>query len=753
MKKFITSFATLLILAGLTPATSSLLAQSDYGQWQAQGDPQQQSQQPQYQQPQPQYQGAPPPPPGYQDQTQVAQNNQPNAQGNAPANPDEPQPGVARASYIHGDVSSQRGDNNELVPLTLNTPLESGDRVSTSDNGRAEIQLDWANVLRMSGGATAKIAGLSRQNIQVQIGRGLTTYSQANGADASAEIDTPNASLHPTGQGEFRILVSADDNTQITVRRGSADVSTPQGSTHVDAGQTITIQGTDNPQYKIDAAAGRDEWDTWNDQRDSRIQNADNYKNTNRYYTGSQDMDGYGEWSEVPDYGQVWTPEEGADWAPYRDGRWVYEPYYGWTWVAAEPWGWAPYHYGRWFVYGGRWSWWPGPVYGGYYPVWSPAYVSFFGWGGGVAFGFGFGGGWGRVGWLPIGPGDWYHPWYGGWGARGGVVGFREGGWNDHVGFGPLHGANGRQFSNVHDAFTNDRIRGGISSMNGSEFGRGGVPRNQERVSESSFRQASMMTGRMPANPSHESYSPTGREANPSSFHNMPSNSQRFFSPTHTAGNAPGNTRSFGAVNGGNRGTTQEGGRSGWNGFTPPSSASTNRGTQNSQGPGNTAGNANRGQESFPGNRDNESVPGNRGATNGSQGNQKGWQRFTPPSHEIQPQNYDRGNTQPNSSPRSFQAPAQELRGSNSYERPTLNMRQPIVTPRGVYNAPAQRGYNAPQQQPRQSEQRSPTYSAPRGGGSAPRTFSPPSGGSRGGGGNHSNGGGHSSGGGGHHGR
>ena len=83
----------------------------------------------------------------------------------------------------------------------------------------------------------------------------------------------------------------------------------------------------------------------------------------------------------MPDYGQVWTPYATAGWAPYRDGRWVWEPFYGWTWVSYEPWGWAPYHYGRWFFYGSSWCWWPGPlsVYPAYYPVWAPAYVSFFG--------------------------------------------------------------------------------------------------------------------------------------------------------------------------------------------------------------------------------------------------------------------------------------------------------------------------------------------------------------------------------------
>ena len=335
---------------------------------------------------------------------------------------------------INGDVSMQHGDNGDWVAVTVNTPVSTDDRVSTADRARAELQLDYANILRMSGNATAKIASISRQGIQVQIGQGLVTYTVLKGAEASPEIDTPNATIHPQGEGEFRILVNSDAETQVIVRRGSADISTPQGSEHVDQGQMITVAGTDQPQSKTDSAPGRDEWDLWNTDRDHTLSATSTLGKTDPYYTGAGDLDTYGTWSEVPDYGRVWTPSSpGPDWAPYRDGRWVYQPYYGWTWVSYEPWGWAPYHYGRWFVYGGSWVWWPGPVGIGIYPVWAPAYVSFFGFGGG----FGFGVGYGRFGWLPCGPGDWYHPWYGRYGARFNSVAVG----NFHGGFAPLGAA------------------------------------------------------------------------------------------------------------------------------------------------------------------------------------------------------------------------------------------------------------------------------------------------------------------------
>ncbi|MGH9684434.1 MAG: DUF6600 domain-containing protein [Candidatus Acidiferrales bacterium] len=450
--------------------------------------------------------------------------------------PAENAPGVARVSLMSGNVSSQRGDNGDWVAVTVNTPLSVGDRISTGQNSRAAIQLDYADILRLSDNSTAKIAALDRSQIQVQIGQGLVTYSVLKGSSASAEIDTPNVAIHPDGgQGQFRILVNSDQETQVTVRDGQAEITTPQGSTKVQKGDLITIAGTaDSAQYKVTDAPGKDDWDRFNDDRNKNIERAASWQHTDRYYTGSEDLDPYGTWSEVPDYGQVWVPAQNPGWAPYRDGRWVYEPYYGWTWTSYEPWGWAPYHYGRWFVYGGNWAWWPGPVaaYPGYYPVWSPAYVSFFGWGrGGFGIGFGFGFGFGNIGWLPVGPCDFYHPWYGGYGRFGNrvnvvnVTNIRNVNIrNIHNGIAPLAGnRGGRQFSNINRMLVDPRVRSGLSSMNSKQFGQARVSMHQQAIGEATLRNASMATGRMRAATTRASFNPSGRAASASTIRNTQS--------------------------------------------------------------------------------------------------------------------------------------------------------------------------------------------------------------------------------------
>jgi hypothetical protein len=439
--------------------------------------------------------------------------------GEAAATTDQ---GVARVSLIHGDISTQRGDSGDWSAAVLNQPLMTGDKVSTGDNARTEVQLDFANTLRLSSSTKANIANLTKKNIQIQIGEGLATYTVSKDSEAEPEIDTPNVSIHPSHHdGVIRIEVHPDGDTIVIVRKGEAQIATPQGSTEVRSGEMATIRGTsESAQYKIASAPDRDDWDRWNSDRDHIIRDANSWRHTNRYYTGAQDLDTYGQWRHVDDYGDVWYPNETGDWAPYRNGNWVYEPYYGWTWVGYEPWGWAPYHYGRW-LYNGGWGWWPGPVYGGYRPFWAPAYVSFWGWGGGWGFGVGFGG-WGGFGWLPLGPCDWYHPWWGGYRGRFGWVG--RGGWGGghYGGFHPLH--NGMRFSNLaslHDV----HVGRAMSTVNAGHFGAGRVSAVAARPDQ--LRGGRMMAGNLPVVPSRASLSASGRAASSATIRN--GGAQRFF--------------------------------------------------------------------------------------------------------------------------------------------------------------------------------------------------------------------------------
>src|SRR5258706_1137769 len=456
------------------------------------------------------------------DSTQPGYNDQGSIQSSSA--PTDTNSGVARVSLIHGDVSTQRGNVGDWSAAALNAPVVAGDRDSTGDKARTELQLDYANMLRLSEHTEANVNTLTHSQIQIQLGRGMANYTVLKNSDADAVIDTPNVAIRTNRrESSFRILVTADDHTEVLVRKGEVEITTPQGGTRVGEGQFITVQGGgDQAQYKIGEAPARDDWDQWNTDRDNVIRNAASRRRTNDYYVGAEDLDNHGTWTEVPDYGEVWRPNVADDWAPYRDGRWVDEPNWGWTWVSYDPWGWAPYHYGRWMMYDNAWAWWPGPIYADpfYRPIWAPAYVSFVGFGGG----FGLGYGWGSIGWLALGPCDYFHPWYGRYVGRFGETNITNINIYNRTGFAPLHG--GTRFSNVNLALQNEHFRGG-TTVSSREFGTGRM--RPQPMSHAAFQNARFSTGKLPVTPSRESFSASGRPAAPSTTRNLSQN-QRFFS-------------------------------------------------------------------------------------------------------------------------------------------------------------------------------------------------------------------------------
>ncbi len=723
-------------------------------------------------------------------------------EGEGPAKTDQ---GVARVSMIHGDVSTQRGDSGDWSAATLNQPVMTGDKVSTGDGARTELQLDYANTVRLGANSKANIANLTQKNIQIQLAQGLLNYSVSKDSEAEPEIDSPNVSVHPAHHdGVFRIEVLPNGDTTVIVRQGEAQIATPQGSTQVQAGEMATIRGdTNSAQYKISQAPNRDDWDQWNSERDHMIRNAQSWRHTNKYYTGTQDLDAYGQWKNVPDYGDVWVPNESDDWAPYRDGNWTYEPYYGWTWVGYEPWGWAPYHYGRWFWYGNSWAWWPGPVGGFYRPFWAPAYVSFWGWGGGFGFGVGFGG-WGGFGWLPIGPCDYFHPWWGGYRGRFGWVG--RGGWygGRYGGFRPLHGGN--RFSNIANIH-NEHIGRGLSTVGAGRFGAGRV--SAMAATRQQIGGARMMAGNLPVVPSRASLSASGRAASPStirnggsgrffgthnnlahpaSFHQETAGLRQTMQQNHISGIPAGGrmsgestargtnmqrsnsgafsnrqTNNLGARGAGNSASMQNGNRSGFRSFTPPG------GTARSAAPVNSERNS-MGSSMGSRNMGSQGLQPQRGPS-GTAPSRDGFRPFTPPPSHSDISRGEPGISQGRASGGRSEgsywnrtAPSSQMHmngpayggAERGGSRPQLDMRQPIArSPYGGYGGSRAPGYGGSRGVPSYGGSRgAPSYGGSRGAPGGGHVSAPSGGGHSfgGGGGSHPSGGGggHSSGGGGH---
>ena len=319
----------------------------------------------------------------------------------------DPPKRVARISVVEGSVSLQPGGEGDWGSAAKNRPMTIGDKIWVDKDSRAELQAGAA-AFHLGSMTALSFLNLDEGTTQVRIPEGAVNFRVRELRQGDLyEVDTPNAVFNVKQAGDFRIDVNeAGDASRITVIRGEGEVTAAGKTYEVHAGEQAEFSGAENdPNYSILKAPGPDGLDKWAEERDLREDRSESGNYVSRDMPGYDDLDGHGEWSEQPDYGHVWYPNDvGPDWAPYSDGYWNWVSPWGWTWVGYEPWGFAPYHYGRWAFIGGRWGWCPGAYYG--YPVYGPAFV---GWlGGGWGFGFGIG-----VGWFPLGWGEPFFPWYG----------------------------------------------------------------------------------------------------------------------------------------------------------------------------------------------------------------------------------------------------------------------------------------------------------------------------------------------------
>ena len=229
--------------------------------------------------------------------------------------PDDLKRGVGRISLMNGQVSVQRGDSAEWVAGVVNAPLIAGDRVATAENSRAEVQFDSSNMFRMGANAEVHLTQLESTHYQMEFGKGILTFRVLRPSDASVEIDTPSVAVRPARVGTYRISVGDAGETQVTARAGSVEVYSPRGSQTVAAGQTLIARGDPaDPEYQVLPAAGYDEWDRWNDARDRSLTQSGSPQYVGQGVSGAEDLDGYGTWTNVDGYGEVWRPTVAPDW-------------------------------------------------------------------------------------------------------------------------------------------------------------------------------------------------------------------------------------------------------------------------------------------------------------------------------------------------------------------------------------------------------------------------------------------------------
>ena len=337
-------------------------------------------------------------------------------------------PNAARIQRVEGEVAlnntnAANAENEQWIAATENQPFSVGDRIYTRDNGRASLAFTGRNFARLNSNTSLDVLALNDERTQLALrdGSAMFDVGYLDSGDLF-EVATPYGAVDFQQPGLYNVGI---DNGQVlvSVLSGLAQVVGLGGSGQISKGELLTLVGSTAADVVLSRLDGRDagyavddyyayQYPRYYDGRYRDDYNAYlndpyyfdpyrrnvSYQYANSYIPGLYDLDYYGDWQNIDNYGYAWSPRVDAGWSPYQEGYWYTDYPYGPTWVSTEPWGYAPYHYGRWAFVGDRWYWVPEAT--NVTPVYSPALVSF------IPFGQN------EIGWVPLAPGDVYVPHY-----------------------------------------------------------------------------------------------------------------------------------------------------------------------------------------------------------------------------------------------------------------------------------------------------------------------------------------------------
>jgi len=302
---------------------------------------------------------------------------------------------IVRLSFVEGNVTVQRSGIADWAEAPMNTPIQEGFKLSTAEGGFAEVEFENGSTVRLGQLSMLEFTQLALANNGSKINcltlpKGYATFHATPEGQDAYEVRTSNATLTPRGKAMFRADVDSSEE-RIEVFHGSVEVASSLGSWTLAKDSVLELSpGTDQPE-QLSEGITEDDWDQWVQERESRVEDAQNGPSPTAYSDnasdasyGWSDLSYYGNWSYTPGFGYGWTPNAYAGWYPYSLGRWCWYPGFGYTWISADPWGWLPYHYGGWtFIPGVGWVWFPGS-----FGAWSPGLVTWY-----------RGPGW--IGWMP----------------------------------------------------------------------------------------------------------------------------------------------------------------------------------------------------------------------------------------------------------------------------------------------------------------------------------------------------------------
>jgi hypothetical protein len=168
-------------------------------------------------------------------------------------------------NVVEGDVTVARAAGRSGV-LLKGDKLEVGDRVSTGENGRAEILLNPGSYLRLGGGSSFEFKTTSLDDLRLSLNRGSAIFEVFATDDFTVTVDAPKSSYILDRSGVYRVDVTDNGAASVEVWKGKIRV----GESVIKGGKTATATGEEVAVAKFDRDE-KDAFELWSKARSKQL--------------------------------------------------------------------------------------------------------------------------------------------------------------------------------------------------------------------------------------------------------------------------------------------------------------------------------------------------------------------------------------------------------------------------------------------------------------------------------------------------
>jgi len=227
-------------------------------------------------------------------------------------------------NHVQGAVNVRREDGKSGL-LLKGDAIDVGDRVSTGNDGRAEILLNPGSYLRVAENSSFEFKTTKLEDLEILVTRGSVMFEVFADNDFKVAVITPKNQYDLIESGVYRVDVAPDGNARIEVWKGKAEV----GDAVLKGGRTASSLDGQVPVAKSNRD-DRNSFETWTQARAKHLARTTNRPKHKPLRTSLMRSFLGGRWNMYNSFG-LWVYDASF-------GRYCFLPFgYGWS---------SPYGYG-----------------------------------------------------------------------------------------------------------------------------------------------------------------------------------------------------------------------------------------------------------------------------------------------------------------------------------------------------------------------------------------------------------------------